>query len=82
MSSTNQSPRYFANPKTCSTWGSICACHIRFRGAWKVQGHSVDELPFKAMFGVYGSWFGVILVGLVLVAQFFIAVWYAFSLVG
>ncbi|KAL8279947.1 hypothetical protein RQP46_007528 [Phenoliferia psychrophenolica] len=60
---------------TLFTWGSICACHIRFRGAWKVQGHSVDELPFKAMFGVYGSWFGVILVGLVLVAQFFIAVW-------
>ena len=48
---------------------------IRFRAAWKAQGHSVDELPFKALFGVYGSWFGVVLIGLVLLAQFYIAVW-------
>lgn len=51
---------------TLLTWGAICLCHIRFRKAWKVQGHSVEELPFKAAFGVWGSWFGVILVGLVL----------------
>lgn len=54
---------------------SICLCHIRFRRAWKVQGHSLDELPFKAMGGVYGSWFGVILITLVFIAQFYIAVW-------
>lgn len=29
------------------TWGSICLSHIRFRRAWKVQGHSVDDLPFS-----------------------------------
>jgi len=57
---------------TLFTWLSICLCHIRFRRAWKVQGHSVDELPFKALGGVYGSWFGVILVILVLIAQFYI----------
>lgn len=45
---------------------------IRFRRAWKVQGHSVEELPFRAFGGVYGSWFGVILVILVLIAQFYI----------
>ncbi|KAM0751784.1 hypothetical protein T439DRAFT_379874 [Meredithblackwellia eburnea MCA 4105] len=59
---------------TLFTWGSICLCHIRFRAAWKVQGHSVEELPFKAMGGVYGSWFGVILVVLVLIAQFYVAI--------
>ncbi|KAL9709675.1 Amino acid permease [Leucoagaricus gongylophorus] len=57
------------------TWMSICLCHIRFRRAWKVQGHSIDELPFRAFGGVWGSWFGVILITLVLIAQFYIAIW-------
>ncbi|KAJ2917582.1 hypothetical protein MD484_g2837, partial [Candolleomyces efflorescens] len=60
---------------TLFTWLSICLCHIRFRRAWHVQGHSVDELPFKALGGVYGSWFGVTLIVLVLIAQFYIAIW-------
>ena len=51
---------------TIFTWMSICMCHIRFRKAWKVQGHSVEELPFTAAGGVYGSWFGFILLCLVL----------------
>lgn len=60
---------------TLFTWGSICMCHIRFRKAWKVQGHSIDELPFRAWGGVYGSWLGFILVCLVLIAQFYTAIW-------
>ncbi|PPQ76659.1 hypothetical protein CVT24_011911 [Panaeolus cyanescens] len=60
---------------TLFTWLSICLCHIRFRRAWIVQGHSVEELPFQALGGVYGSWFGVILIILVLIAQFYIAIW-------
>ena len=56
---------------TLFSWGSICLCHIRFRKAWKVQGHSLEELPFQALGGVYGSWFGIILVSLVMVAQFY-----------
>jgi amino acid transporter len=51
------------------TWGSICLSHIRFRSAWKYQGHTLDEIPFQAVFGVYGSWVGFILVIIVLVAQ-------------
>ncbi|KAF2099534.1 amino-acid permease inda1 [Rhizodiscina lignyota] len=39
-------------------WGAINFAHIRFRSAWKAQGHSLDELPFKAMFGVIGSYYG------------------------
>ena len=56
-------------------WGAICLCHIRFRRAWKVQGHSLDELPYQALGGIYGSWFGVVLVVLVLIGQFYVAIW-------
>jgi amino acid transporter len=51
------------------TWGSICLAHIRFRKAWKHQGHTLDEIPFKAIGGVYGSYCGLILIVLVLIAQ-------------
>ena len=55
------------------TWGSICACHIMFRLAWKAQGHSVDELAFTAPFGIVGSCLGLLLNGVCLIAQFYIA---------
>jgi yeast amino acid transporter len=55
------------------TWGSICLAHIRFREAWKYHGHSVAEIPFRAIGGVYGSWIGLILNFLVLAAQVSIA---------
>lgn len=55
------------------TWLSICLCHIRFRHAWTIQGHSIEELPYQAMGGVYGSWLGVVLIILVLIAQFYVA---------
>ncbi|KAJ3738478.1 hypothetical protein DFH05DRAFT_889634 [Lentinula detonsa] len=49
-----------------------CLCHIRFRRAWKVQGHSVEELLFKALGGVWGSWLGLILIVIVLIAPFYV----------
>jgi yeast amino acid transporter len=51
------------------TWGSICLAHIRFRKAWKLKGHSLDEIPFKAYGGVFGSWLGIFIVVIVLIAQ-------------
>lgn len=33
---------------TLFTWLAICLSHIRFRKAWRVQGHSLEELPFTA----------------------------------
>jgi len=33
---------------TLFTWLAICLSHIRFRRAWRVQGHSLEELPFTA----------------------------------
>ncbi|KAI0008768.1 amino-acid permease inda1 [Xylariaceae sp. FL0662B] len=56
------------------TWGSICLSHIRFRKAWAYHGHTLDEIPFKAIFGVWGSYVGLLLVALVLIAQFFVAI--------
>lgn len=50
----------------------IYTSSIRFRKAWVVQGHSVEELPYRALGGVYGSWLGVILIIVVLIAQFYI----------
>lgn len=54
------------------TWGSICLCHIRFRRAWALRGHSPSELPFRSQVGVLGSYFGLILNIAVLVAQFWV----------
>ncbi|KAB8336746.1 hypothetical protein FH972_021055 [Carpinus fangiana] len=57
------------------TWGSICFAHIRFRQAWAAQGHTLDELPFRSAFGVYGSWVGLIIIVVVLIAQFYTALY-------
>lgn len=54
---------------------SINIAHIRFRRAWRVQGHSLDELPFRALGGIWGSWFAVLVLSLVLIAQFYVAIW-------
>jgi amino acid transporter len=56
------------------TWGSICVAHIRFRKAWAYHGHTLDEIPFKAAGGVYGSYLGVGIIVIVLIAQFYTAV--------
>ncbi|KAL2020528.1 hypothetical protein VTK56DRAFT_8328 [Thermocarpiscus australiensis] len=56
------------------TWGSICLAHIRFRKAWARQGHTLDEIPFRALGGVYGSYLGLTLNVLVLIAQLYVAI--------
>lgn len=56
-------------------YGSICLAHIRFRKAWRMKGHSVDELPYKAQFGIWGSWLGIFLNFICLAAQFYVALW-------
>lgn len=52
-------------------WGTICAAHIRFRWAWKAHGYTLDQIPYKPTLGVWGSWVGVILSGLCLIATFY-----------
>lgn len=40
---------------TYIAWACIGVVHLRFRRAWIVQGHTVEELPFKAWFYPYGT---------------------------
>lgn len=70
----------FAGLSGFFVWGSICLSHIRFRHAWKVQGHSLDELPYKASFGVVGSSLGLLLNILALIATFYSSLWVSFPL--
>jgi len=55
-------------------WGTICLSHIRFRQAWKYQGRTLAELPYQASFGVWGSWVGLGLNILCLMASFYTSV--------
>ncbi|OLL23140.1 Cationic amino acid transporter 1 [Neolecta irregularis DAH-3] len=57
------------------TWGSICYAHIRFRSGFAYQGYSLDELSFKSQGGLIGSWIGLMINILCLIAQFYTAVW-------
>jgi amino acid transporter len=41
----------------------------------KYQGHSVDELPFKAAFGIWGSYICAFMNFICLTAQFYVALW-------
>lgn len=59
---------------TLFTWAAILLTHIRFRKAWRVQGHSLEELPYTAIGGVTGSYIGFTLIVIVLIAQFYIGI--------
>ena len=41
----------------------------------KHQGHTLDELPFRAAFGIWGSYVCAIMNLLCLMAQFYVALW-------
>ncbi|CCL99148.1 uncharacterized protein FIBRA_01163 [Fibroporia radiculosa] len=47
------------------TWMCICYTHIRFMKALKVQGMSRDQLPYKAPFQPFGSWFALVSTGII-----------------
>lgn len=53
---------YIVNLSGVSTflvWGAISFTHIRFRSAWKAQGHSASELPFISMAYPWNAYFGL-----------------------
>ncbi|KAL1581848.1 hypothetical protein WHR41_09318 [Cladosporium halotolerans] len=56
-------------------YGGIGIAHIRFRMAWKANGHTLEELPYKAAFGVYGSYVCVLINAIALIAQFYVALY-------
>ncbi|KIW22557.1 uncharacterized protein PV07_10845 [Cladophialophora immunda] len=56
-------------------YSGIALAHIRFRAAWAHNGHSLDELPFRAAFGVWGSWVCLLINVVSLMAQFYVALY-------
>jgi amino acid transporter len=54
-------------------WGSINLSHIRFRKGWAHSGRTLEQLPYKAKFGVIGSYIGLTLNVICLIAQFYVA---------
>jgi lysine-specific permease len=55
------------------TWFGVCYTHLRFRKAFAVQGHSINELKFKAKLFPVGTWFALIACVIVIIGQ---AYWY------
>lgn len=57
------------------TWLAICVSHLRFRAALKHNGVSLASLGYRASTGVLGSWYATVILLLILVAQFWIALY-------
>ncbi|KAH3899578.1 related to General amino acid permease AGP1 [Saccharomycodes ludwigii] len=55
------------------TWSAMCLSHIRFRRAMSVQGRSLKELGFTSRTGVWGSYYSLFILLLVLLGQFWVA---------
>ncbi|KAF7558696.1 hypothetical protein G7046_g5465 [Stylonectria norvegica] len=55
-------------------WGSICLTHIRFRAGWRSQGMDLARIPYKTPFGVYGSYLGLLLNCISLIATLYTAI--------
>ncbi|PFH54397.1 hypothetical protein AMATHDRAFT_53372 [Amanita thiersii Skay4041] len=47
------------------TWMTICYTHICFMRALKAQGRSREDLPYKAPCQPWGSWFALIVTGII-----------------
>lgn len=53
---------YIVNLSGVSTfivWGAISFTHIRFRSAWKAQGYTEADLPFKSKLYPWNAYFGL-----------------------
>lgn len=55
------------------TWINICLSHVRFRKALSVQGRTIGELGFKSQTGVWGSYYALFMMFLILVGQFWVS---------
>lgn len=57
------------------TWMAICYSHIRMRKAMVVQGRSLDNIIWRSPFGLWGSYIGLVVCALGLLAQVVVAAW-------
>lgn len=56
-----------AGSATYIAWATIGVTHVRFRRGWAAQGHRVEDLPFRARWYPYGTWFVVLINSLLVV---------------
>lgn len=56
-------------------WGSICLTHIRFRYVWSAKGKTLDQIPYKPTLGIIGSYIGLFLNVICMIATFYHALW-------
>ncbi|KAF4817578.1 Cationic amino acid transporter 1 [Colletotrichum siamense] len=56
-------------------WSMICLSHIRMRHAWKVQGRSVNDLPWKTKTWPWAAYWGLIWCIILTIVQFYLAIW-------
>ncbi|PYH31966.1 putative amino acid transporter [Aspergillus neoniger CBS 115656] len=56
-------------------WGTICLSHLRMRYAWKIQGRSVDDLPWRSWTYPYGAIWGLTWCILLIIAEFYLSLW-------
>lgn len=52
---------------TYIAWAVIGITHLRFRRGWAIQGHRVDDLPFKALWYPYGTLFVIFINSLLVI---------------
>lgn len=54
-------------------WMFICVCHLRFRAALKHRNIPLSSLAYVAPTGIIGSWLSIVVNFLMLVGQFWVA---------
>lgn len=54
-------------------WPGLCACHLRWRAALRHNQISLDTLGFVSYTGEIGSWYSIIVNILILIGQFWVA---------
>ena len=54
-------------------WMAISICHLRFRAALKCRNIPLSSLAYLSPTGVIGSWCSIIVNGLILIGQFWVA---------
>lgn len=58
---------------TIFSWFNISLCHVRFRMAWRHAGNTLDQLAFTSVAGIWGSFYSMGFLLLVLGVQFWVA---------
>ena len=56
-------------------WMAISICHLRFRAALKYRNIPLSSLAYLSPTGIIGPWCSIIVNGLILIGQFWVALW-------